>query len=65
MPHRDPKVRLWVAGVITVAWAVSFVVDILNPLYDPPSIVGTLMLIVAGAIFGTDVVGSVRGRNEE
>jgi hypothetical protein len=65
-PIRGGRVHIWVAAVITAAWAVSFVVDIVNPMYDPPPTVGSLMLIVAGAIFGSDVVKQVRGggRNE-
>lgn len=48
-----------IAVVVTVAWAASFVVDILIADYDPPPSVHALMVIIVGAIFGAQ---AVRGR---
>ena len=40
------------AIVITILWAISFIVDIVVKEYDPPATVHALMMIVAGAVFG-------------
>jgi hypothetical protein len=45
-----------IAGVITVAWAVSFVLDAIFPNYEPPESVHALMLIVAGAAFTQGII---------
>lgn len=54
------KVSTGLAIVITGAWAVSFIVDIVNKNYDPPASVHGLMMMVAGAVFGE---GLIRTRN--
>lgn len=46
------------AIVITVAWTVSFIVDIEVQGYDPPASIHPLMMIVAGAVFGEGLVRS-------
>lgn len=46
------------AAVITTAWAVSFIVDILDKSYEPPASVHALMLLVAGAVFGEGLLRS-------
>lgn len=60
---------LWLTVVITLAWAVSFIVDIAKTEYDPPASVHALMLIVAGAVFGDGLVRSnrisIRSRKRE
>lgn len=45
-----------IAVVITAAWAISFIVDAVNPKYDPPPGVHALMLIVAGAAFTGNII---------
>lgn len=60
MPHREPLLRIWIAGTVTTTWALSIVADIIFPAYDPPAGVHSLMLIVAGGIFGTEVVSAAR-----
>ena len=54
------KVAIGLAIVITVAWAISFLVDIVVKAYDPPPSVHALMMIVAGSVFGE---GLLRSRN--
>lgn len=54
------KIATVMAIVITVVWAVSFLVDIVVEEYDPPPSVHALMMIVAGAVFGE---GLIRNRN--
>lgn len=61
--NADRHLRTSLAVVITVVWAVSFVADLLIPDYDPPSSVGTAMLLVAGALFGEGVVRQVKKGN--
>lgn len=60
----DQKIRLGLAVVITIAWAVSFTADILVVTYDPPASIHPLMMIVAGAVFGEGLVRSaIQQRN--
>lgn len=57
-PLLSRKAAHILASVITVAWGVSFLVDIMVEKYDPPSSVHVLMMIVAGATFGEGLVRS-------
>ena len=52
----DKRLAAAIAIVITTAWAVSFILGALNPSYNPPPSIHPLMLIVAGAAFGTAVL---------
>lgn len=56
------KLAVRMAYVILAAWTVSFVVDIVNPNYEPPPSVHALMVIVAGSLFGESVF---RARRDE
>lgn len=52
----DTKLRLWIAGVVTVVWACSFVADVIPSLdYNPPQAIHGAMLLVVGGIFGTEI----------
>lgn len=59
---RDDQITLTIAYVITSAWAISFIIDIIKPTYDPPTSVHALMMIVAGATFGE---GLLRTRKKD
>lgn len=59
-PKSDNRVATVLAGVITTAWAVSFIVDIIVKPYDPPASIHALMMMVAGAVFGEGLL-NVRG----
>lgn len=61
----DKRLSTAIAIVITAAWAISFIVDILQPAYDPPPSLHALMLIVAGAAFGNAVIGRKNGKDAE
>jgi hypothetical protein len=61
VPYREPQLRYWVAGAITVCWVVSVIADIAITMYDPPNGIHSLMLTVAGGIFGQGVVSAARG----
>lgn len=52
----ESSLRIVIAVVITVAWAVSFIVGIIRVDYNPPATVGALMLMVAGALFGENIL---------
>lgn len=54
----NERIRLAMAAIITLAWIVSFIVDIQVETYDPPAYIGPLMLIVAGSVFGEGLVRS-------
>lgn len=60
MAQREPTFRLWVGGTITALYAVSVIVDFFVAMYDPPAGIHSLMLIVAGGLFGGQVVAAVR-----
>jgi hypothetical protein len=62
VPHREATFRLWVGATITILWASSLIADIAFERYDPPAGLGTLMLIVASALFGGPVVAEIRKR---
>jgi drug/metabolite transporter (DMT)-like permease len=52
----DKRLAAFIAIVITIAWATSFIIGAFNPDYNPPPSIHPLMLIVAGAAFGTAVL---------
>ena len=55
----DRRLAKFLAYIITLAWAVSFTIDIVNPAYDPPASIHPLMLLVAGGAFGEGIIRSV------
>lgn len=61
----DKRLSTAIAIVITVAWAVSFIIGALNPSYAPPPSLHPLMLIVAGAAFGNTVLNRKREREDK
>ena len=47
---------MWIAAVVTVVWACSFVADVVPTLaYDPPQAIHGAMLVVVGGIFGREI----------
>lgn len=58
------RIATWVAVIVTVAWAVSFVVDILVKDYDPSASVHALMMMVAGAVFGEGLIKTRSGNGK-
>lgn len=56
------KLITGIAIVITVAWSVSFLADIVVSSYDVPATVHALMMLVAGAAFGGTVIRRVNGK---
>lgn len=54
-----------IAIVITIVWATSFIVGILNPGYNPPPTLGPLMMLVAGGLFGKAVLGKKNGKGDD
>lgn len=57
------KVATGLAIVITVVWAISFIVDVIVTAYDPPASVHALMMMVAGAVFGEGLLKTRKGSN--
>lgn len=53
-----------VAAVITAVWAASFIIDAVVHDYDPPPTVGAIMLIVAGALFGGNLLAKKGGNGK-
>lgn len=66
--NSNNKVATVLAGVITTAWGVSFITDIVVKNYDPPASVHALMMMVAGAVFGEGLLknrsGTTRPKKE-
>jgi hypothetical protein len=50
------RVSTIVTLVIVAVWALSFVVDVVSEKYTAPDSLGTLMLIVAGAVYAGPMV---------
>jgi hypothetical protein len=42
--------------LITLVWAVSFILDAIITTYDPPVSIHALMMVVAGAAFGSTLI---------
>jgi hypothetical protein len=59
----DARLRVGLAGVITVLWSGSIILDAVNPNYDPPASLHPLMLIVACAVFGEAAFRARRNGN--
>lgn len=53
----DKRLTAAIAVVITVMWAVSYTVNIVNPKYQVPAGIHPLMLLVAGAAFANTAFG--------
>lgn len=53
----DKRLSAAIAIVITIVWASSYLVNAINPHYNPPPTLGPLMMLVAGAAFSTAVLG--------
>jgi hypothetical protein len=51
--------------MIISMWAVSFLVDIANPKYEPPDYVNPLIMLVAGYMFATNVKHSDKTKHQE
>lgn len=60
LSHRFIDSLSW---IITAAWAISFVLDATVKTYDPPVSVHALMMVVAGAAFGSTLIN--RGDTRE
>ena len=50
------KLSTGIAIVITAAWSISFLVDIIVTTYDPPATLHALMMVVAGAAFSGSII---------
>lgn len=49
-----------VGYAVTIAWLVSFVVDVVSPTYDPPAAIHAAMMMVVGALFGHRVLAKTK-----
>jgi hypothetical protein len=61
----ESRLPVLIACLITVIWTVSFIVDLLNPKYDPPPTVGALMLLAAGWLFGKGIMPGLKNGKKE
>lgn len=50
------KVRNGIAITITVVWAASFLVGVIEPRYQVDAAIHGIMLVVAGGAFGSSIV---------
>jgi len=51
-----PYIINFIALVVTVVWAASFVADVMMKNYNPPAQIHAVMLAIVGALFGFQVV---------
>lgn len=58
-PHNalNPKIINFIALIVTLVWAGSFIADISTITYNPPPQIHTVMLSIVGSIFGFQIVG--------
>lgn len=61
MKRRRPKksmddVKIIIALVVTTVWAISFLMDIILDEYSPNPGIHGVMLVVAGALFSTNLI---------
>ena len=61
----DKRLRTGIAILIATAWAVSFIIDVVNPNYEPPAAVHALMLLVAGFFFGPNILPPRKNGNND
>lgn len=61
----DQQIATILAIVITVVWAISFIVDIIVLEYNPSASVHALMMIVAGAVFGEGLIKTRNGGSSD
>lgn len=59
LQHRFVDVLGW---LITFAWGISFVLDAAVKEYEPPVSVHALMMVVAGAAFGSSLIKKGEGQ---
>jgi hypothetical protein len=53
-----PNVKQVFTAMVLVMWALSFLVDMANPKYDPPDYVNPLIMLVGGYLFATTTATS-------
>lgn len=52
-----PNFRIVIAGLVSVIWAVGYVLNYVNPkIYSPPNSVTPLMLIVVGFLLARETI---------
>lgn len=54
----DRRISNFIAFVVTLVWAASFLADIVLASYEPPASIHVVMMIVAGAAFGNTIIKS-------
>lgn len=52
----DKRITNGIAIIVTIIWATSFVLSAIVPDYSPPVSVHAVMMLVAGAAFGSSVL---------
>jgi len=53
-----PTTKQVFTAMVLVMWALSFLVDIANPKYDPPDYMNPLIMLVGGYLFATTTASS-------
>lgn len=59
---RNERIAFGLGSIITASWVISYILDILDNEYDPPTSVHALMLLVAGTVFGQGFIKSTKDR---
>ena len=59
-----PSLRTAIAIVVTVCWACSYLVALVNPSFHPPPELTTIMLVIVTYLFASDAIKK-NGKNSE
>lgn len=50
-------VTTWLACLVSVVWAVSMIVNVIQPGYIPPAGIHGALMLVLGGVFGARMIG--------
>ena len=64
-PPGAPSGATVITSVVVGAWALTYVVGIFSPSFEPPASLDPLMLLIAGAYFTNRAVSSQKNDSEK
>jgi len=61
----DPRVTTFIAALIAVVWAISMLADAAMKTFQAPAGVQAVMMLMSGALFGSDLLRRNKNEDEE
>lgn len=61
----DPKVTTFIAALIAIVWAISMLADAAMETFEAPAGVQAVMMLMSGALFGSDLLRRRKDDDEE